>query len=148
MPYDQDLEVTRPLYYSTYLIDKDITVEFTPGKKVGEYRFGFPAKSASKSILFNVYNDGPAKWNFSGGNEINGMETYHGDIKVYVYGDFNAKGTAGVLFFVSFVFFFFFVGFGVFFVGLVVLFVVWFLLFCFCWLFFLLFFFVLPTCLV
>jgi predicted alpha-1,2-mannosidase len=97
MPYDHDLEVTRPWYYSTYLIDKDITVEFTPGKKVGEYRFGFPAKSASKSILFNVYNDGPAKWNFSGGNEINGMETYHGDIKVYVYGVFNAKGTAGVL---------------------------------------------------
>src|ERR1700743_2816601 len=44
MPYDHDLEITRPWYYSTYLIDKDITVEFTPGKKVGEYRFSFPAK--------------------------------------------------------------------------------------------------------
>ncbi|MDB5125548.1 MAG: glycoside hydrolase family 92 protein [Mucilaginibacter sp.] len=33
MPYDHDLEVTRPWYYSTYLIDKDITVEFTPGKR-------------------------------------------------------------------------------------------------------------------
>lgn len=97
MPYDHDLEVTRPWYYSTYLIDKDITVEFTPGKKVGEYRFSFPTKSASKSILFNVYNDGPAQWNFSGGNEVNGMETYHGDIKVYVYGVFNAKGIAGVM---------------------------------------------------
>ncbi|WP_184543745.1 GH92 family glycosyl hydrolase [Mucilaginibacter sp. FT3.2] len=97
MPYDHDLEVTRPWYYSTYLIDKDITVEFTPGKKVGMYRFSFPAKTAAKSILFNVYNDGPAQWNFTGGNELTGMETYNGDIKIYVYGRFNAKGSAGVI---------------------------------------------------
>lgn len=97
MPYDHDLEITRPWYYSTYLIDKDITVAFTPGKKVGIYRFSFPAKSVAKSILFNVYNHGEAKWSFTGGNEIAGMETYHDDIKIYVYGQFNAKGTAGVI---------------------------------------------------
>jgi len=97
MPYDHDLEVIRPWCYSTYLIDKDITVEFTPGKKVGVYRFSFPAKTATKSLLFNVYNNGQAQWNFTGGNEITGMETYHDDIKVYVYGKFNAKGTAGVI---------------------------------------------------
>ncbi|MDB5151343.1 MAG: glycoside hydrolase family 92 protein, partial [Mucilaginibacter sp.] len=97
MPYDHDLEVTRPWYYSTYLIDKDITVEFAPGKKAGMYRFSFPAKSAAKSLLFNVYNDGWAKWSFTGGNEITGMETYHDDIKIYVYGQFNAEGTAGVI---------------------------------------------------
>ncbi len=96
MPYDNDLEITRPWYYSTYLIDKDITVEFAPGKKVGDYKFSFPAKTAAKSILFSVYNDGDAKWNFTGGNELTGMETYHDDIKVYVYGQFNAKGTVGV----------------------------------------------------
>src|ERR1700756_3899862 len=82
MPYDHDLEVTRPWYYSTYLIDKDITVEFTPGKKVGMYRFSFPAKSVAKSLLFNVYNNGMAKWSFTGGNEIAGMETYHDDIRI------------------------------------------------------------------
>jgi len=97
MPYDHDLEVTRPWYYSTYLIDKDITVEFTPGKKVGIYRFSFPAKSADKSILFGVYNHGPAQLNFIGGNEVAGMETYNDDIKVYVYGKFSAKGTVAVL---------------------------------------------------
>jgi len=97
MPYDHDLEVTRPWYYSTYLIDQDITVEFVPGKKTGIYRFSFPANSNSKSILFNVYNDGPAKWELTGGNEIKGMETYHGDIKIYVYGQFSAKGTPGVI---------------------------------------------------
>lgn len=97
MPYDHDLEVTRPWYYSTYLIDKGITVEFTPGKKTGIYEFSFPAKSADKTILFNTYNDGPAQWAFTGGSELTGMETYHGDIKVYVYGKFNAKGSAGIL---------------------------------------------------
>jgi len=97
MPYDHDLEVTRPWYYSTYLIDQDITVEFVPGKKTGIYRFSFPANSNSKSILFNVYNDGPAKWELTGGNEIKGMETYHGDIRIYVYGQFSAKGTPGVI---------------------------------------------------
>jgi len=97
MPYDNDLEITRPWYYSTYLIDNDITVEFTPGKKVGDYKFSFPAKTAAKSILFNVYNDGDAKWSFTGANEVTGMETYHDDIKIYVYGQFNAKGTAGVI---------------------------------------------------
>lgn len=97
MPYDHDLEVTRPWYYSTYLIDKDITVEFVPGKKVGIFRFGFPANTAAKSVLFNVYNDGNASWKFTNGNEVTGMETYHGDIRIYVYGLFNAKGNAGVI---------------------------------------------------
>jgi predicted alpha-1,2-mannosidase len=95
MPYDHDLEVIHPWYYSTFLIDKGITVEFTPGKKVGIFKFSFPAKSESKSLLFDVYNDGGSAWVFTGGNEVSGMETYHGDIKVYLYGQFSAKGTAG-----------------------------------------------------
>ncbi|QEM09850.1 GH92 family glycosyl hydrolase [Mucilaginibacter rubeus] len=97
MTYDHDLEVTRPWYYSTFLIDKDITVEFAPGKKVGDYKFTFPAKSAAKSILFGLYNDGLANLTFTGGNELTGFETYHDDIKVYVYGKFNAKGAAGIV---------------------------------------------------
>lgn len=97
MTYDHDLEVTRPWYYSTYLIDKGITVEFTPGKKVGEYRFTFPAKTAAKSMLFNVYNEGTATWNFTDGNELTGTEIYHDDIKIYVYGQFSTKGTAGII---------------------------------------------------
>jgi len=97
MPYDHDLEVIRPWYYSTYLIDKGITVEFAPGKKAGVYKFTFPAKSALKSLLFGTYNNSATQWSFNGGNELSGMETYHDDIKVYVYGQFSAKGTAGVI---------------------------------------------------
>ncbi|OOQ58948.1 GH92 family glycosyl hydrolase [Mucilaginibacter pedocola] len=97
MPYDHELEVIHPWYYSTFLIDKNITVELTPGKKAGIYKFSFPAKSASKSILFGTYNDGKAKWELSNGNELTGMETYHDEVKVYVYGQLNAKGAAGTL---------------------------------------------------
>src|SRR5687768_3944592 len=34
MTYDHDLEVNKPWYYSTYLVDDEISVEFTAGKKV------------------------------------------------------------------------------------------------------------------
>lgn len=96
MPWDHNLEITRPWYYSTYLIRDDITVEFTPGKKTGYYRFTFaPAKD--KSLLFNVYNDGESSWQFPSGTEVTGMETYHGDIKIYMYGKFNTTGTPGIL---------------------------------------------------
>ncbi len=42
MPYDHDLEITRPWYYSTYLLNDGVTVEFSPGRKTGIYRFSFP----------------------------------------------------------------------------------------------------------
>ncbi len=96
MPWDHNLEITRPWYYSTYLIRDGITVEFTPGKKTGYYRFTFaPAKD--KSILFDVYNDGESSWQFLSGTEMTGTETYHGDIKIYMYGKFNTPGTPGIL---------------------------------------------------
>jgi predicted alpha-1,2-mannosidase len=91
MPYDEDLEITRPWYYSTYLIDDDISVEFSPSKKTGIYRFSFPA-GKRKSILINTCNDGLSSLEFHSGNEISGMETWHGDVKVYMYGVFSHCG--------------------------------------------------------
>jgi len=96
MPWDHDLEITRPWYYSTYLIRDGITTEFTPGKKTGYYRFTFP-EGNDKSILFNVYNDGESSFQFLSGTEMAGTETYHGDIKIYMYGKFNTPGTPGIL---------------------------------------------------
>ena len=96
MPYDNDLEITRPWYYSTYLLDEGVTVEFTPAKKTGFYRFTFPA-GKNRSILLDVYNKGDAAWQFISGNEVTAMETYHGDIKIYMYGVFNMPGTVGVV---------------------------------------------------
>jgi len=96
MPYDHNLEITRPWYYSTFLIDDDLKVEFTPGKKTGFYRFSFP-NSENKSILFDVYNDGDASFHFFSGKAVTGMETYHKDIRIYLYGEFNIPGKAWIL---------------------------------------------------
>ena len=96
MTYDHDLEVNKPWYFSTYLMDDDIKVEFTAGKKGGCYRFHFP-DSDYKSLLFGVYNDGNSSLSFQSATAIAGTETYHGDIKVYMYGVFSSPGIAGVL---------------------------------------------------
>jgi predicted alpha-1,2-mannosidase len=92
MTYDRNLEINRPWYYSTYLINDGATVEFTPGKKTGYYRFSFPGDK-EKNLLLNVYNEEGSFWHFLSGSEVTGMETWHGDIKIYVYGLFNRAGT-------------------------------------------------------
>jgi predicted alpha-1,2-mannosidase len=93
--YDHDLEVTRPWYYSTYLIDDGITVEFTAGKKTGIYRFTFPENKQDKNLLFDLYNNGVGSWKFINGNSMEGTETYHDDIKIYMYGEFSTNGQPG-----------------------------------------------------
>ena len=95
--YDENLEVTRPWYYSTYLIDDEVTVEFAPGKKTGIYRFTFPKDVGEKSLLFGLYNSGAGSWKFTGDKEIIATETYHDDIKVYLYGVFNIAGKRGTV---------------------------------------------------
>ena len=95
MTYDHDLEINRPWYYSTYLVDDEVKVDFTAGKKTGFYRFSFP-NVKNKAILFGVYNGGKASFDFLSATEISGMETYRGDIKVYMYGVFSVPGTPGV----------------------------------------------------
>ena len=97
MTYDHDLEITRPWYYSTYLIDDDATVEFVPGKKTGIYRFTFPANAKKKTLLFNSLNGGVSDFTFLSPDEIAGTETYHDDIKIYLYGKFSSAGTPGTL---------------------------------------------------
>jgi len=96
MPYDHDLEVTHPWYYSTYLLNDGITVEFTPGRLTGFYRFTFPSK-ATPSILLDMLNDGESSWRFLSGSQVAGMETWQGGVKVYMYGVFSRPGTTGTL---------------------------------------------------
>lgn len=91
LTYDHDLEITRPWYYSTWLIDQDIKVEFTPATKTGIYRFTFPA-GKEKSLLFGMYNRGTSSYKLESGNKLSGVETYHGNIKVYLYGMFTVAG--------------------------------------------------------
>jgi predicted alpha-1,2-mannosidase len=94
MTYDHELEVNKPWHYSTYLIDDDITVEFTAGKKAGCFRFRFPA-AAHPAVLLDVSNSQGAQWKFLSAKEVAGLEIYHGDIKVYTYGVFSVAGNTG-----------------------------------------------------
>ena len=56
MPIDHDLEVVHPWLYSTYLIEDDIRVSFTPSKKSAIYKFEFP-QGKQKIILMNGSKD-------------------------------------------------------------------------------------------
>ncbi|WP_316789813.1 GH92 family glycosyl hydrolase [Pedobacter frigoris] len=87
LTYDHDLEINRPWYYSNWLVDEEINVEFAPGKKAGFYKFEFPEKG-ERVILFDRYNGGSNDYKFLSGTEITGVETYNG-IKMYMYGEFN-----------------------------------------------------------
>lgn len=95
MTYDHDLETNRPWFYSTYLVDDEVKVDFTAGKKTGIYRVSFPSVK-NKALLLGVYNGGKSSFNFLSPTEISGMETYRGDIKVYMYGVFSVPGIPGI----------------------------------------------------
>lgn len=96
MTYDHDLEVLRPWYYSTYLTDEEITVDYVPGKKAGIYEFKFPDRG-SKTLLLGTFNSGASEWNFISSTELTGIETYHDDIKVYLYAVFSEHARFGTM---------------------------------------------------
>lgn len=56
MNIDHDLEVFRPWLYSTYLIDDDIRVSFTPANKAAIYKIDFP-EGSSKNLLIQGSSD-------------------------------------------------------------------------------------------
>lgn len=96
MTYDHDLEINRPWYYTTWLIDEEVKVEFTPGKKTGIFRFEYPENS-EKGLLLSVYNGGEHEYKSISKKEISGIETYNGNIKVFMYGAFNTDVVLGGL---------------------------------------------------
>lgn len=82
MNYDHDLEVKKPWYYSAWLIDDEIQVEYAPGAKSGMFRFGF--ESDDFSLLFNILQSGKLSTN-QGTAILEGTEEFQG-MKAYVYG--------------------------------------------------------------
>ena len=56
MNIDHDLEVVHPWLYSTYLIDDDVRVSFTPGEKCAIYRLEFPS-NGKRNILIQGSED-------------------------------------------------------------------------------------------
>lgn len=81
MTIDHDLELVRPWHYSTYLVDDDITLSFSPAKKCAIYKIDFPA-AAKKNIL--IEGTDVMKSEFLGGNAFSMVEQYN----------YTKKGTA------------------------------------------------------
>ena len=51
MYIDHDLEVVHPWFYSTYLIEENIRVSFTPGSKSAIYKLEFPGNSQGAILI-------------------------------------------------------------------------------------------------
>jgi predicted alpha-1,2-mannosidase len=85
--YDHDLEIARPFFFYTYLIDEDIKVSFTPGKKTGYFRFSYPTKS-QKTIRLQINQEG--NWKLISKNSFSGEEQFQG-MKAFVYGEFHQE---------------------------------------------------------
>lgn len=80
-------ETATPYYYSVWLMDYDITLEFVPGAKAGFFRIKFPEAEIPK-ISFTIANNG----NYKVENEsaISGVESFMG-MNAFVYGEFDGK---------------------------------------------------------
>ena len=87
--WDSQLEISTPYYYSTWLEDYDVNVEFTAGKKTGFFRFTFPDKTPKNAFLRNV-NEG--SWQLTDDQNVTAWETFKG-MKAFIYGRFNQKPT-------------------------------------------------------
>ncbi|QIA08599.1 GH92 family glycosyl hydrolase [Draconibacterium halophilum] len=84
LTWDHDLEVNLPWYYMTELIEEEVTVEYTAGKKSGIFRFQFPANQKANLLLGHYYKEG--QYSFSENNAISGVEFFR-NVKIYVYAE-------------------------------------------------------------
>jgi len=86
--WDQELETATPYYYSTWLEDFDITVEYTPSERAGYYRFSYN-NSGDKKLFLRKING--INWQMSENGSVTGTEFFEG-MKAFVYGVFDTKG--------------------------------------------------------
>jgi predicted alpha-1,2-mannosidase len=86
--WDQELETASPYYYSTWLEDFGITVEYSPGEKTGLYQFNFP-KNLSKKLFLKALSG--INWTMSDDGSIMGSESFDG-MNAFAVGVFDSKG--------------------------------------------------------
>ncbi|MHA7830232.1 MAG: GH92 family glycosyl hydrolase [Flagellimonas sp.] len=86
--WDQELETASPHYYSTWLEDYDIKLEFSPGERTGFYRFDYGNKK-NKNLFLERLNG--LQWKMNSNGSIEGVESFEG-MKAYAYGVFNPQG--------------------------------------------------------
>jgi predicted alpha-1,2-mannosidase len=86
--WDQELEIAHPFYYSTWLEDFNITLEFSPGEKSGFYRFNYGNKESRKLFLKKLNG---VDWQLNQDGSLTGTESFEG-MNAYAYGVFDVKG--------------------------------------------------------
>jgi predicted alpha-1,2-mannosidase len=86
--WDQDLETASPYYYSTWLEDFDITVEYSPGEKTGIYQINFPENLSKKLFLYALSG---TNWTMNDDGSIMGSESFDG-MNAFAVGLFDIKG--------------------------------------------------------
>ncbi len=85
--WDNQLEIVTPYYLKTWLEDYGITVEFTPGRMTGYFRFTFP-KGSLKSLYLTGIRRG--KWDMTEAGSLTAVDSLSG-MKVYMAGEFNSR---------------------------------------------------------
>ncbi|MCX6132181.1 MAG: GH92 family glycosyl hydrolase [Ignavibacteriales bacterium] len=82
MTWDHNLEISRPWYYATDLIEMGVKAEYAPGARSAMFRFTFP-RTAKKHLLFGHYYKGGTLQ--ANGQEITGVEVFK-NVTTYLYG--------------------------------------------------------------
>ena len=84
--WDNQLEITTPYYLKTWLEDYDVTVEFTPGKMTGYFRFTYPEGSRKNIYLTGIRR---GKWMMTNPHVISAVDSLSG-MKIYMNGEFSS----------------------------------------------------------
>ena len=102
MYIDHDLEIVHPWHYSTYLIDDDIRVSFTPGSKAAIYKIEFPEAEnkflllrGSKDLQGNYQNNGVFMLEDKIRYKTRGINSVSREMSIYLYAELtNIQGEA------------------------------------------------------
>ena len=73
--WDENLEVSKPYYFSTWLEDWKVMVEFAPGEKAGIFRFSFPPGTNRGISLCNLRK---GKWRSTGSKLFSAEDSFSG----------------------------------------------------------------------
>jgi predicted alpha-1,2-mannosidase len=87
--WDKELEIVTPYFYSTWLEDFNITVEYSPSERSGFYRFNYGDDGLKKLYLRKLSGD---NWKLNDDGSLTGTESFHG-MHSYAYAVFDTQGT-------------------------------------------------------
>lgn len=86
--WDQELEIATPYFYSTWLEDFDITVEYSPSERAGFYRFNYNEDAIKKVFLRKTSGQ---NWMLNADGSVTATESFEG-MTAFAYGIFDTKG--------------------------------------------------------